>query len=48
MTLVLRISDFSDEWSLEQTIDALYQYTGLNRYGIHQLSQFMTLTGGVH
>ncbi len=48
LILVLRISDFSDEWSLEQTIDALYQYTGLNRYGIHQLSQFMTLTGGVH
>lgn len=47
LTLVLRIPDFSDEWTLEQTIDALHQRTGVDRYGIHQLSQFLTLARGI-
>ncbi len=41
IVIVLRASDFRDEWSIEKMIDALTAATGITGYGIHQLTTFL-------
>jgi len=42
---VLRVTDFKDEWQLEQVIEALQQQTGLQRYSLHTFRRFVQKVG---
>ncbi|WP_456473606.1 hypothetical protein [Desulfolithobacter sp.] len=40
LVIVLRASDFRDEWDIEKMIDKLILSTGITQYGIHQFRTF--------
>ena len=42
---VLRITDFKDEWHLEQMIEALQQQTGLQQFSLHSFRRFVRKAG---
>ncbi|WP_267927879.1 hypothetical protein [Desulfolithobacter dissulfuricans] len=44
LVIVLRASDFRDEWALEKMIDKLVLSTGITQYGIHQFRTFFQKT----
>ncbi|WP_457573350.1 hypothetical protein [Desulfolithobacter sp.] len=44
LVIVLRASDFRDEWALEKMIDKLLLSTGITQYGIHQFRTFFQKT----
>lgn len=48
VVIVLRASDFRDEWGLEKMIDSLTTRTGITRYGIHQLTTFLKKSTDEH
>ena len=43
--LILRASDFSDEWQLEQTLQTLQKRTSVDAVGVHDLADYMKLSG---
>ena len=45
IVIVLRVSDFADEWALENMIAALQQRTGVQRYGLHTFRTFIKKAG---
>lgn len=42
---VLRVTDFADEWALEQMITSLQQ-AGLNKFSLHTFRRFLQMAGG--
>lgn len=45
IVIVLRVSDFKDEWEIEKTITALQQATGIDRIGLHTFRRFIEQAG---
>lgn len=41
LAVVLRVSDFEDEWELEQTFEEIVQKLGIRSLGIHQYKTFI-------
>ena len=41
LAVVLRVSDFEDEWELEQTFEEIVQKFGIRNLGIHQYKTFI-------
>lgn len=45
LRLVVRASDFEDEWQLEHTLEALRKHTAVRAFGVHELSGYMRISG---
>ncbi|MGR8921052.1 MAG: hypothetical protein ACU85V_15660, partial [Gammaproteobacteria bacterium] len=45
LSLALRVSDFADEWALEQAIDVLAGRLGIASFSLHDVADYITLTG---
>lgn len=43
LSIALRISDFSDEWSIERTIDQLRRHTNIQAYSLHQFKDYFDM-----
>ena len=47
IVIVLRVTDFEDEWSIEQMISSLQHLTGLQKYSLHTFRSFVQKAGQV-
>lgn len=43
LVIAVRSADFEDPWQMEQTIDTLYESTGISRYALHHLGSLIEL-----
>jgi hypothetical protein len=45
LVVVLRPKDFKDEWAMEKFISIIQEQTGIERFGFHDIGQFISLSG---
>jgi len=45
IVIVMRVTDFADEWALEKMIMALQQSTGIKKYSLHTFRLFIAKAG---
>ncbi|VAW94120.1 hypothetical protein MNBD_GAMMA23-2177 [hydrothermal vent metagenome] len=45
IVIVLRVTDFSDEWAIEKMVASLQQQTGIQKYSLHMFRRFIAKAG---